>query len=264
MGLFKSDIDHLDQRLGENIRTAAQEFQASLDQNIRTASRELGANIERIADRMDAALAGAETGLRAAVKDASDALDRNISRLGDEVSRQRSLTRDDITSLVDYACEKFDTTMARRLAEATGTLSGLVDQKIAAARAQLAESAREQKRTALRNMLVALGGTILTALIVVAARRHAGASFDALTIFRITYGALTAGGVALYLYRAWTRYRALNPDQRNLAIVLAGDARMFSPEGVLPRLLLLLLGCLLWFILAFRPEWLGLHAGRLI
>jgi Fe2+ transport system protein B len=261
MNFLKGDIDHLGETLNATVEKGAAELQKGLDKNIKSASLELSANIEKIADRLDQTVLNVEASVKSAVEDASSALGQNIKNLSEEVNKHRNLTKDDITKLIDYACEKFDATIDRRLQETTARISTLVDEKVTTMRKNLSEAALEQKRTFIRNTLVALGSAIGIALISLAAKRFLNTPFDILSVFRIVLGALAAGGIISLGYRVFIRYQKQNQTKRDITTVLLGDAGIFSPKGLLFHLIFLLLGAILWLILALRPEWLGIQVG---
>ncbi|MDR1816821.1 MAG: hypothetical protein LBR07_01265 [Puniceicoccales bacterium] len=262
MKFFEGDIDHLGETLNETVKKGVVDLQAGLAENIRLASGELRENIAQIGDRLDTALDKAEQGLKSSVESASTALGENIRALSDAVTDHRNLASDNIKSLIDYAAERFDKTIEHRLGETVATISKVVDEKVATMRRELADAAREQKRTWLRNILISLGATLFVAAIAVtikaASPKGAGDAFDLLLVFRVAIGAFAVAGTVSFVWRVVMRWLRLNPAQRDLSSVLAGDTGVFSPRGVLAHLALLVAGAALWAVLVLKPEWLGL------
>ncbi|MDR3228819.1 MAG: hypothetical protein LBT53_05345 [Puniceicoccales bacterium] len=235
MNFLKGDIDHLGKTLTETVEKGADEMRKGLDH----------------------AVQAAQEGLRAAVHDASEALGQNINRLSEEVNKHRNLTKDDVTVLIDYACDRLDATVDKRIKEVLAQVSLMVDEKVTAARTGLSAAAAEQKRVFVRNMLVAIAGAVGVGLVSVAARRLSGTDFDTLAVFRIIFGALAAGGTVSFVYRVLARYLRMGKTERDLLRVVVGDARVLNPRGVLLHLLCLLVGLAFWTVLALKPEWLG-------
>jgi hypothetical protein len=260
-GILKNDIDHLGETLTVTVKEGVGELQVGLAENIRFASTELSGNITRIADRLDAALDKAEKGLKSSVETASNALGENIRALSDAVTNHRNLAAGNIKELIDYAADRFDKTIEHRLAETVATISNVVDEKVATMRRELADAAREQKRTWLRNILISLGATLVVAAIAVtikaASPKHAGDEFDLLMVFRVAVGAFALAGTVSFIWRVVTRWLRLNPAERDFGMLLAGDTGVFSPRGVLAHLALLILGAALWAVLVLKPDLLG-------
>jgi len=261
-GILKNDIDHLGETLTATVKEGVADLQVGLEANIKHASAELSGNITRIADRLDTALDKAEQGLKSSVETASNALGENIRALSDAVTNHRNLAAGNIKELIDYAAERFDKTIEHRLAETVSTISKVVDEKVATMRRELAAAAGEQKRTWLRNILISLGATLVVAAIAItikaASPKAAGEEFDLLMVFRVAIGAFAVAGTVSFVWRVVTRWRRLNPAERDLSTLLAGDTGVFSPRGVLAHLVLLVAGAALWAVLALKPEWLGL------
>lgn len=251
---LKDEIADLGDTLDRSIKTGASELQKKLDLNINTASRELSANVDRIGARFDVTVAKAEESLKATVETASIALEKNIRILSSEIHAQRSLTKDDVMQLIDYASQKFDQTIEQRVLEIKSQTSGLIDEKVASIRKSLSEAAAEQKKVFLRNAAIAVGSAIVVAVVSISSKKLSNSSFDAVTVFRIVLGMFAAGGAASLIYRLCIRYATRSPDEQNLIKVVLADVRVLNPKGFLAHTAFLIIIITIWVMLGFFPE----------
>jgi hypothetical protein len=254
---LKDEIADLGDTLDRSIKTGTSELQKKLDLNINTASRELSANVDRIGARFDVTVAKAEEGLKATVETASLALEKNIRILSSEIHAQRSLTKEDVIHLIDYANQKFDQTIERRVIEIKSQTSALIDDKLTSIRKSLSEAAAEQKKVFLRNAAIAVGSAIIVAIVSISSKKLSNSPLDALTVFRIVLGMFAAGGAASLLYRVFLRYKTKSEVERDAIKIIISDVRMLNPKGFAFQAAILLLAISLWIVLSIKPELLG-------
>ena len=209
--------------------------------------------------RLDSAVAKAEAGLKASILTASEEVQKNIKIASDELHTHRGLTKDEVKTLVDYACTKFDETIEKRVAEIRSQTSALIDEKVSGLRKSLSEAAQEQKKAFVRNATIAVGSAMAVALLSIVSKRLSASPFDALAVFRIVLGMLAVGGAASLAFRLFRRYRKRSDEERNLIKVVVHDVGIIRPRGVGFHLVVLLVVTLLWLLLIVNPTVIGLR-----
>jgi len=257
MNFLKDEIEDLGKTLDRSIKTGTAELQKKLDNNIQTASAELAVNVDRIGIRFDVTVAKAEEGLKSTVQTASAELEKNIRILSSEIHAHRSITKEDVIQLIDYATDKFDAAIEKRVLEIKAQASSLIDDKLASIRKGLSEAAAEQKKVFLRNASIAVGSAIIVALVSITSKKFSNSPFDALTVFRIIFGMFAAGGAASLVYRIFLRYKTKSELERDAIKVIISDVRMLNPKGFAFQAAVLLVAVTIWLILTIKPGLLG-------
>ncbi|MEC5385743.1 hypothetical protein VVD49_08410 [Uliginosibacterium sp. H3] len=197
------------------------------------------------------------------IQKASTQIQTHIDTIGEELNKQRSLTKADVESLIDYAALKFGTVLDERVEKAKTEFAALVTEKVAEVRTQLSEAADEQKKMAVRNATVAVGAALLIGILSLAYRKVLHGEVDLLTIFRISLLAMACGQLVWLAQRYLIRFMNLNRTRKNMFIVGSQYIGVLSPKGALSQLLAFLVIALLWLVVSFWPQ-ISLHLSRIL
>ena len=187
-----------------------------------------------------------------------DRLEKAIEKAGDEISAQRSLTKSDIESLIDYAAKQFGQVLDERIEKARQETSELVISKVAHMREQLSEAAAEQKRVALRNASVAVAASIVVGVLSIYYKKYFHGEIDLLDVFRSIMLALAAGYSALLCFRGFHRFFQSSSLKRNGVIVGLRYFDVLRPRGAWGHIALLGLIVGVWALLNYTPKFLEL------
>lgn len=181
-------------------------------------------------------------------------LENAITKAGEEIGNQRSLTRADLEHLIRYAAEQLGETLDVRIEKARRETSELISHKIEQLREQLGEAAVEQKKATISNLSLTVATTLLVGLVSLLYRRYDG-GLDLISVFRSLLWAFSAGYVVWGGYRLWQTYRLSGPFKRNAVMVGLRYFDILRPKGAWGHLVLLALLGLAW-VLAFQFDWL--------
>jgi hypothetical protein len=193
------------------------------------------------------------------VDNASQAIDQKLDKISQELHSQRSLTKDDVRELVDYAAVQFSVVLDQRIAVMRHEITGLIEEKTEYFKAEIddffikrqQDLARERRRL-LINIVLAAGtalGVGAVSLFYKGVRE-----WDLLTVFRVVLASLAGGyGVwlAVSLLRGWLRMTEHRKDMVFLAARYWGWLR---PASIFSTLLVLAILGLLSLVLMFPHE----------
>ena len=185
---------------------------------------------------------------------ASQQIQVHIDTIGKELNNQRTLTRADIEALIDYSAEKFGCAIDARIATAKNEIATLVTEKLTEVRSQLSDAADEQKRTAIRNAMVAVTAAILIGVISLVYQRFYHGASDLLSIFRVVIAAIGCGHAIWLAQKYLSHYLLLPKERKNVLLVGAQYFGVLRPKGAMGHLFLLLLIVLAWASLNFWPQ----------
>lgn len=193
------------------------------------------------------------------VEGASRAIDEKLDKISQELHSQRSLTKDDVRELVDYAAERMSVVLDARIAVLRREITELAREKTEYFKAEIddffvrrqQDLARERRRL-LMNIVLASG----TALGVgaVSLFYKGMANWDPLTVFRIVLASLAGGyGVwlVLSLLRSWLR---LSEHRKDVVYLAARYWGWLRPASVFSTLLVLAVLLILSLALAFPHD----------
>lgn len=193
------------------------------------------------------------------VDNASQAIDQKLDKISQELHSQRSMTKDDVRDLVDYAADKLSVVLDERIGVMRREITELVQEKTEYFKAEIddffiqrqQDLARERRRLIL-NIALAAGAAL--AVGAVSLFYKGMQDWDLLTVFRVVLAAL-AGGYSAWLaasmLRRWLR---MTEHRKDMVFLAARYWGWLQPSSVFSALLVLLLLVLLSLALAFPQE----------
>jgi hypothetical protein len=193
------------------------------------------------------------------VDNASQAIDEKLDKISQELHSQRSMTKDDVRDMVDYAAERLTVVLDERIAVMRREITALVEEKTEYFKAEIDEFfikrqqdlARERRRLLINIVLAA--GTAL-AVGAVSLFYKGIREWDLLTVFRVALASL-AGGYSVWLVlsvlRGWLRMTEHRKDMVFLAARYWGWLR---PASIFSTLVVLAILALLSLALMFPHE----------
>ena len=197
------------------------------------------------------------------VDNASQAIDEKLDKISQELHSQRSMTKDDVREMVDYAAERLTVVLDDRIAAMRREIAGLVEEKTEYFKAEIdaffikrqQDLARERRRL-LINIVLASGAAL--AVGAVSLFYKGIREWDLLTVFRVVMASLAGGyGVwlVLSLLRGWLR---MTEHKKDLVFVAARYWGWLRPASVFSSLVVLAILLLLSLVLMFPNETLEL------
>lgn len=211
------------------------------------------AEVELLGDRLDQAVLLAGQQLNEVVERASGQLDQRITQISEEIHNQRSLTKSDVEQLIDYAAIKFGETLDARIEKLREETSHVITEKISQVRTELTEAASEQKRMAIRNATVAVGASILVAIVSLYYKKYLHGDIDLVDIFRSLILALTVGYAFWLLFKHIGAYLQSSQMKRNALMVSLKYFDLLRPKGTLLQVLLFVMLLGLWALATYSP-----------
>jgi hypothetical protein len=188
------------------------------------------------------------------IQAASERIQVHIDTIGKELNNQRTLTRADIEALIDYSAEKFGRAIDTRIETAKVEIATLVTEKLAEVRGQLTDAADEQKRTAVRNAMVAVAAAILIGIVSLVYQRFFHGETNLLSIFRVVVAAIACGHAIWLGQKYLSNYFLMPKEKKNVLLVGAQYFGVLKPKGALGHLFLLMLIICAWAALNFWPQ----------
>lgn len=181
-------------------------------------------------------------------------LEEAIKKAGHEFSSQRQLTKEDMQQLIRYAADEFGAVLDQRIEKARDEAKLLIQSQIVEIREQLTEAANEQKRATVRNASVAIGATIIVALLSLLYNRFFHGEMNLIDIFRSIFLALVAGYGAWLVYRYTHSYFQAPRFKRNAIIVGVRYFEVLKPKGAIGHLLAFALIICLWLLFNYSDS----------
>jgi hypothetical protein len=193
------------------------------------------------------------------VDNASQAIDDKLDKISQELHSQRSMTKDDVREMVDYAAERLTVVLDERIAVMRREITGLVEEKTEYFKAEIdaffiqrqKDLARERRRLLLNIVLAtsAALGVGAVSLFYKGMRE-----WDLLTVFRVVMASL-AGGYAVWLVlsmlRGWLR---MTEHKKDLVFVAARYWGWLRPASIFSSLVVLAILLILSLVLMFPNE----------
>lgn len=193
----------------------------------------------------------AESAISRVISESSKQLDIKIDKIADEIHNQRKITKQDIEELIDYASNKFADVVDERVNNLRHQVSELVDSKTQFIKIELENAALRSRKQLWMNASVAIGTSILIAIVAVFYKRLGNNEIDLFTIFRIIFMSMTVGSLALLILKLWRRYANLNIASKTMIQVLSGYAGMLRPNGAVGLFAFTIALALVWVLLVF-------------
>ncbi len=207
----------------------------------------------------EAAVDRAGDRLSQVVDNASQAIDEKLEKISQELHSQRSMTKDDVREMVDYAAERLTVVLDDRIAAMRREIAGLVEEKTEYFKAEIdaffikrqQDLARERRRL-LINIVLASGAALAVGAISLFYKGIR--EWDLLTVFRVVMASLAGGyGVwlMLSLLRGWLR---MTEHKKDLVFVAARYWGWLRPASVFSSLVVLAILLILSLVLMFPSE----------
>ena len=207
----------------------------------------------------EAAIDKAGDKLGEVIDGASQAIDQKLDKISLELHNQRSLTKDDVRELVDYAADRLSVVLDDRIAVMRREITELAKEKTEYFKAEVdaffvrrQEDLSRERRRLLLNIVLAMSAAIGVGAVSLFYKGMA--NWDLLTVFRVVMASL-AGGYSVWLVvsllRGWLRLAEHRKDMVYLAARYWGWLR---PASVFTTLLVLALMLVLSLALAFPNE----------
>jgi hypothetical protein len=214
---------------------------------------------ENLIAAAEAAVDRAGDRLGQVVDNASQAIDEKLDKISLELHNQRSMTKDDVREMVDYAAERLTVVLDDRIAAMRREIAGLVEEKTEYFKTEIdaffikrqQDLARERRRLIL-NIVLASGAAL--AVGAVSLFYKGMREWDLLTVFRVVLASL-AGGYAVWLvlslFRGWLRMTEHRKDMVFLAARYWGWLR---PASIFSTLIIMAILAVLSLVLMFPHE----------
>jgi hypothetical protein len=226
-------------------------FQKEMDyarQSLESAAeRAIGQAQERLSDVVTTGISHAAQELRDVIQDAGQEIDLRLDKISLELHNQRSLTKDDMQELIDYAARTISTLVDERIRVARQEFSSLVLEKVEYLKSEVdaffirrqEDLARERRRLAL-NVVLAMSASLVVGLVSVVYHRYAQAPLDLFGLFRILLASLT-GGYGVYLLVNFIRhYRRLKEHRKDAVFLAMRYWGVLRPESLFSAIVIFL------------------------
>jgi hypothetical protein len=203
------------------------------------------------------------------VDNASQAIDEKLDKISQELHSQRSMTKDDVREMVDYAAERLTVVLDERIAVMRREITGLVEEKTEYFKTEIddffiqrqKDLARERRRL-LINIVLASGAALAVGAISLFYKGIR--EWDLLTVFRVVMASLAGGyGVwlVLSLVRGWLR---MTEHKKDMVFVAARYWGWLRPASIFSSLLVLAILAVLSLVLMFPNEALELIGNPIL
>lgn len=207
----------------------------------------------------EAAVDRAGDRLSQVVDNASQAIDEKLDKISLELHEQRSMTKDDVREMVDYAAERLTVVLDDRIAAMRREIAGLVEEKTEYFKTEIddffikrqQDLARERRRL-LINIVLASGAAL--AVGAVSLFYQGVREWDLLTVFRIVLASLAGGysvWLVLSLLRGWLR---MKEHRKDLVFMAARYWGWLRPASIFSTLVVLAILAILSLVLIFPHE----------
>ena len=206
--------------------------------------------------------------LREVVEGASKEVDAKLDKISAELHSQRSLTKEDINEVVDYAAAKLASTIDERVAVIRTEITGLIQEKVEYLKSEVddffvkrQEDLARERRRLLVNVLIAVSASFVVGLFSVLYQRYVQGSMNLFGVFRTVFAALAGGYMAYLLVSVARRYLRMSEHRKDMVYLAMRYWGVLRPESVFAHLLLLAVLSLL-FATLFFPESVAYWTGN--
>ncbi len=217
----------------------------------------------------EAAVGRAGDRLGEVLDNASQAIDEKLDKISNELHNQRSLTKDDVRELVDYAGDRLSLVLDERITRMRREITELVQERTEYFKAEIdaffiqrqQDLARERRRLII-NIVLAAGAALAVGTISLFYKGLR--DWDMLNVFRVVLAALAGGwGVwlSINLLRRWLR---MSEHRKDLFYLTARYWGWLQPSNVFSILLMLAVLIVLILALAFPHEAMQLIAQPIL
>lgn len=169
--------------------------------------------------------------VQGAIAVAGQQLDRNIAMLSEEIHNHRSMTRDDISALIDYAAQQFGAAIDLRVAAVKEETSQLINDKVDLLKKELQEAAVTSRHTMYTNAAISTGAALGMAAIGLVYKKVSLGELDLLAVFRIALLSCATFSFVLGVLKAFQHWRVMQPAKKNFATIALGYLGLLRPNG---------------------------------
>lgn len=187
--------------------------------------------------------------LTSTVEVASEQLQTNIDKISKEIESHRTITKEEIKDLIDYATKQIAVTVDERLKVARRETSELVLEKIDRLKSELQDAAVRSRKTLYVNVAISIAAALTMAAIGIVYRKIILNELDIFSLFRVFL--LSAGtGTGLFaLLKMIGSWRGLNLNKKNVTSVALGYLGILRPNGAIGLFCLALVLAACWILL---------------
>lgn len=186
---------------------------------------------ERLAPLFDRSINHVSHELSAVIQEAGVQLDHNIAALSDEIHNQRSMTKDDIRSLIDYATLQLGSALDQRITTIKQETSELINQKVDLLKTELNEAAALSRRTMLSNVLISIFAALLMAGIGLIYKQVSTGELSLLSLFRVSLMSCATFTFVLSVLKFIQRWRTMKQSKKGVATVTIAYFGVLKPNG---------------------------------
>lgn len=185
----------------------------------------------RIAPMVEQSIHQVSAELRDIVAKAGQQIDRNISVLSQEIHDHRSMTKDDIMVLIDYAANQFGQAIDQRVLAAKVEVSTLINEKVAMLKTDLEDAAITSRRTMYTNVAISITAALAMAIIGLVYKKISLGELDPWAVFRVALLSCATYTSVLAVLKALQRWRGMNRTKKGVAAVAMGYLGVLRPNG---------------------------------
>lgn len=204
-----------------NLKDASVQFEQSMGRIID----------ERLAPLFDRSINHVSQELSGVIQEAGAQADRNIALLSDEIHNQRSMTKDDIRSLIDYATLQLGSALDQRITIIKQETSELINQKVEMLKTELNDAATLSRKTMLSNVLISICAALLMAGIGLIYKQVSIGELSLLSLFRVSLMSCTTFTFVLSMLKFIQAWRAMKQSKKGVATVAIGYFGVLKPNG---------------------------------
>ncbi len=155
MAIWKADLSNeLGQIETAMVRVSENTVKPMLNESIAMAS----AHLDQVVDR-------ASSSLNQVVANAGKQLNESIDRLSSEVHSHRSITKDDIKELIEFATAQMGDMLDQRISALKEETSNLINDKTQMLRQELEYAAIRSRKTMYTNAAISIGAALCMAVV---------------------------------------------------------------------------------------------------
>jgi hypothetical protein len=205
---------------------------------------------ERIEPMMARSIDKLSEEVQTVIVQASGEIDRNIAQLSREIHDHRSITKEEIAHLIDYAAQSFGSAIDERMKTVKQEASALINEKVQLLKEELEDAAVRSRRSMYTNAAISLSAAVCMAGVGLVYKKVSLGELDLLTIFRVALLSCATFSFVLAGLKGVQRWRGMRQVKKGMATVAIGYLGVLRPNGALGLLLL---------SAALLAGWVGLH-----
>lgn len=204
-----------------NLKQASVQFEQSMGRIID----------ERLTPLFDRSINHVSDELSGVIQEAGAQLDRNIALLSDEIHNQRSMTKDDIRSLIDYATLQLGSALDQRITTIKQETSELINQKVDLLKYELNDAAALSRKTMLSNVLISIFAALMMAGIGLIYKQVSTGELSLLSLFRVSLMSCATFTFVLSILKFIQAWRTMKQIKKGVATVAIGYFGVLKPNG---------------------------------